>query len=376
MILIAHGIASRADLPIPEWLFAWAAAMVLIVSFIGLAVLWPQPKLAGRAAGAPSRGLSAECLTSRPVEILCGAIGVALLALVALRGLAGVQTATRQLRPDVRVRAVLARAGAAERAVRRRVPRVQPVARAGARDRVAGADPARGEPPKPLPYPERLGHWPAAAGLLCFAGSSSSRPGERAGEHRDRDRSCYSAVTFVAMALYGVEAWCRRGEAFSVYFNLFSRMLRRSSAATAPSACASRCPGCRRFKPGPGIVAVFAVMIGAVTFDGAAEAPIWQRRRGGHRRLLRRPRPAPAARPRGRLRASGCARSCCWSPGCTGSARSARARSAGGFSARELRWAFVHTLVPIALAYVAAHYFTLLLFQGQALAFLASDPAR
>jgi hypothetical protein len=34
----------------------------------------------------------------------------------------------------------------------------------------------------------------------------------------------------------------------------------------------------------------------------------------------------------------------------------------------------VHSLVPIALAYVAAHYFTLLLFQGQAIWFLASDP--
>jgi len=31
-------------------------------------------------------------------------------------------------------------------------------------------------------------------------------------------------VTFVAMALYGVDAWIARGEAFSVYFNLFSRL--------------------------------------------------------------------------------------------------------------------------------------------------------
>ena len=34
----------------------------------------------------------------------------------------------------------------------------------------------------------------------------------------------YSAVTFMAMALYGVDRWIDRGEAFSVYFNLFSRM--------------------------------------------------------------------------------------------------------------------------------------------------------
>ena len=31
-------------------------------------------------------------------------------------------------------------------------------------------------------------------------------------------------LTWFAMALYGVEAWTRRGEAFSVYFGLFSRL--------------------------------------------------------------------------------------------------------------------------------------------------------
>jgi hypothetical protein len=46
----------------------------------------------------------------------------------------------------------------------------------------------------------------------------------------------------------------------------------------------------------------------------------------------------------------------------------------GGFSSARLARAFVHSLVPIALAYVAAHYLTLLLDQGQAIVFLASDP--
>ena len=46
----------------------------------------------------------------------------------------------------------------------------------------------------------------------------------------------------------------------------------------------------------------------------------------------------------------------------------------GGFTTERLARAFIHTLVPIALAYVAAHYLTLLLFQGQAVEFLASDP--
>jgi hypothetical protein len=46
----------------------------------------------------------------------------------------------------------------------------------------------------------------------------------------------------------------------------------------------------------------------------------------------------------------------------------------GGLSADRLANAFVHSLVPIALAYTAAHYFTLLLFQGQAIVYLSSDP--
>jgi hypothetical protein len=40
----------------------------------------------------------------------------------------------------------------------------------------------------------------------------------------------------------------------------------------------------------------------------------------------------------------------------------------GGFTSRQLANAFVGSLVPIAFAYVAAHYFTFLLYQGQAIA--------
>lgn len=65
------------------------------------------------------------------------------------------------------------------------------------------------------------------------------------------------------------------------------------------------------------------------------------------------------------------------SPSCsasTGSGWPARERSGGKPSTLELARSFAHTLVPIALAYVAAHYVSLLLFGGQAIAPLASDP--
>ena len=41
----AHGLVQRPPLPIPQWLFAWAAAAVLVISFFALAVLWPTPRL-------------------------------------------------------------------------------------------------------------------------------------------------------------------------------------------------------------------------------------------------------------------------------------------------------------------------------------------
>jgi hypothetical protein len=45
-----------------------------------------------------------------------------------------------------------------------------------------------------------------------------------------------------------------------------------------------------------------------------------------------------------------------------------------GHDTRELRRSFAHTLIPIAFAYMLAHYFSLLIYQGQALGYLISDP--
>ena len=50
-------------------------------------------------------------------------------------------------------------------------------------------------------------------------------------------------------------------------------------------------------------------------------------------------------------------------------------RSIGaGYGAGELAGRFAHTLLPIAIGYLVAHYFSLLVFTGQLLIPLASDP--
>jgi hypothetical protein len=368
---IAHGIVSRADLPIPEWLFAWAAAMVLVVSFIALAALWPEPKLQDPGWRPLPRGLS-RLLTSRPLEIVCGAVGVALLAAVVYTGLAGVQSSSANFAPTfvyVIFWLGLVPASVLFGDVFRAFNPWRAVGRGVAfLARLAGG----GELPRPLPYPDRLWHWPAAAGILAFAAlelvaSNADKP-----ENVAIATLVYSAATFVVMALYGVEAWSDRGEGFSVYFNLFSRM---SIFERRGDELGLRKPlsGLPALEAGAGTVPLLAVMIGSVTFDGASEASLWTGLAPDLASFFRDLGLSPAH-----------ALEAAFAIGLAGAILlvytlywlgTLGARTVGGgFSARELRHAFVHSLVPIALAYVAAHYFTLLLFQGQAIVFLASDP--
>src|SRR5690349_21413089 len=91
----AHGIVSRTDLPIPVWLFGWAAALVLVVSFAALAALWPNPRLQGEV---PMRRLFRIPVL---VDVLAGAAGIAALGVTVYAGIAGVQDALGNLAPTV-----------------------------------------------------------------------------------------------------------------------------------------------------------------------------------------------------------------------------------------------------------------------------------
>ena len=44
----AHGLGGLTNLPIPGWMFLVGGGTVLVVSFVGLAVLWPEPQLVPR----------------------------------------------------------------------------------------------------------------------------------------------------------------------------------------------------------------------------------------------------------------------------------------------------------------------------------------
>jgi hypothetical protein len=66
---LAHGIQVKRDLPVPTWLFTWGAALVLLISFVALAVLWPKPRLEDaptrEGGGSAVRSRARQC-ASRP----------------------------------------------------------------------------------------------------------------------------------------------------------------------------------------------------------------------------------------------------------------------------------------------------------------------
>jgi hypothetical protein len=226
--------------------------------------------------------------------------------------------------------------------------------------------------PEPLPYPDRLGHWPAALGLLAFTVLELVVQDGNTPRNVALGAIVYSAATWIAMALYGIDEWLDRGEAFSVYFNLFARM---SPFERRDGVLGVRRPlsGLTQFKPIAGSVAFMAVVIGSVTFDGFGEGPTFTGWLPGMSGFFA---DVGFSRSTGLELAN--------LVGLIGSilvvygfyvvgvwgARTVGPRHSPGRLAR----AFVHSLVPIALVYVAAHYMTQLLFQGQAMGYLASNP--
>ena len=103
-----------------------------------------------------------------------------------------------------------------------------------------------------MPYPQRLGRWPAALGILAFAWL------ELVYANRDDPRTlavlalAYAAVQLVGMSLYGIEPWTTRADPFGVYFGPGRRLapltvrdrgLSLAAAARAARRSSTRWPG-------------------------------------------------------------------------------------------------------------------------------------
>lgn len=367
----AHGIVGKADLPIPVWLFSWAAAIVLVVSFVALSTLWRTPRLQHEHRRLV---LALPAWVSVALEVLAGLVGVALFALVLYSGFAGTQEPSANFSVTfvyvifwvgVPVLSVLLgdvfAAFSPWRACARALRGLMRL-RPGRGGRVEA----------PLRYPAWLGVWPAIVGIVGFAWL------ELVYVNRDEPSLLaalslgYFCAMVAGMLLFGVERWARSADGFGVYFNLLGRLsglgcerrgvyLRRPLSAIAD------------LHVGPGTVTLICALIGTTTFDGFSNGGIWRKAEPELQSVFSSL--GLGATPAQELAYSVGLVLCIALIVAVFRVGIAGVRSIGTrYEAGELTRAFVHTLVPIAFAYVLAHYFSLLIWQGQALGYLISDP--
>jgi len=365
---LAHGLVGKQDLPIPRWLFAWAAAAVLVVSFVALAVLWPRPRLEHVRERAVLRFPAV-------LEVLCGVLGVTAFVITVWAGFAGSQTATANLAPTVVyvvfwvaipfTTVLLGDVFAAFNPWRA-------IARGSAWLYARGR---RADAPAPMPYPEWLGRWPAAVGIFLFAWVELVYVNKDDPSQLSVMMLIYAAIQLIGMSVYGIEAWSRNADAFGVYFRLFSMLSplhwRARTLYVRPPLS-----GAPTLDAGPGTVALLCTMVGTVSFDGLSQGQIWTGQGGIAPELQQRfvnlgftgEVALEITFTIGLLTMVGLI-SGLYRLGVIGMHTVGR-----GHDTTELSRRFVHSLIPIALAYVVAHYFSLLMYQGQAVAYLVSDP--
>ena len=217
----------------------------------------------------------------------------------------------------------------------------------------AGVGRITGRPDGFIAYPQRLGHWPAALGLLAFVWLELAAPDPGSIDVVRLWVGIYVVVTVIAGVVLG-PAWFDRGDPFDVYSAIVARLspfvrdgrwdlhdpLR--SLPTLPVL--------------PGLVPVLAVLLGSTAFDSFSGSEAWQSR-------------APGAWLTTVVLIGFCV--------AVGAVFSMAAMATGGVPARQRRalpGQLAHALVPILVGYVFAHYLTYVVERGQSVLVAMLDP--
>lgn len=364
--LVAHGIGGVQDLPVPRWLFYWAAAIVLVASFLLLGALWRSAILERHRVGVPIVSTRSLQVGARLLQL----VSVALLALVWGAALFGDTDPYSNLAPTwvyIAFWLGLPLLSVVFGDVWRVLSPWRAIADAG-----VWVIERSGREARPLSvYPASLGRWPAAVVLASFtalelAYSDPSNPRALAFAI-----ALYTYVALFGMIAFGRDCWTERGEGFAVAFSYFA-LLSPFHVAEGRLRCRWPLAGLAARERTPGSTAVIAVMLGSVMFDGFSRATGWQdllaNIEGPY--LVSRPGLAEllvTATNVGGLVVTAVLVGLAYKAACAAAGLLVRAP-------RDLGPEFLLSLVPIAFAYVVAHYFSLFVVQGQFLLPLLSDP--
>jgi hypothetical protein len=349
LIVLAHGVGGRSDLPIPEWRAAWGAFVILVLSFAALGLLWPRALLRSAARGR-HLGTGADRVT-RLLGVVAGIVGAVLSTVVLSAGLIGPDTNVSNIAPVgvyvvfwVGVPLLSALLGDIWRAF-------SPWEALG---RLVDASPRA---LRPAPGLVGAG-WPALIPVGAFlwlelAYHDGARPRVLAWAG--------IAYTVCLLALARRFGWAvaRRSEGFGMLFGAVGAV---SPLYRSDGRLRIRPPfsGLARLETPTPVVAILLVAIGGTAFDGFSRTRFWGdilTGRSGWEATL--------------VNTVGLA----WVVLLVGLAYHLACRVGGRVTGdQNAAERFGVSLVPILLGYSVAHYFSLLLLEGQAFRSLLSDP--
>lgn len=354
-VIVAHGVGSRQDLPLPFGLAVAGAGTALVVSFLALALLWPAPRLDGAHAGRPLPRALAALLDSRATRAVLAALGAAVTLYVLVALVLGKDDADN---PVPFVVFVLLWVGLVPLSVLfgpvwRRLNPLRTLHLVVVR--AARLDPREGV----LALPDRLGYWPAAAGLLAFTWLELVAPENSTLPVLRLAIGLYAGTQLLGALVFGSH-WFDRGDAFEVWSALFGRLSALGRRADGVLVVRSPLAGLDALPAAPGLVATVAVMLGTTAYDGASASPRWFTfvQASSTPRLLETAGLVGVVAVVALLFTAG----------------TLLAGRVGGADPRRMPGAFAHSLVPIALGYVVAHYWSLLVLEGQNAFVHLSDP--
>jgi len=400
-----HGFGLRYDLPLPLALWIGGAASTVLLSFLIVAIAVRSSAVVAAPAQLDlGRRQLGNSVAHGMAGFMAQLLAVSALALIVVAGIIGDQIPTRNFAPT----AVWIAWWIGFSYVSAFVGNVWSVVNPWAAvfdwcgQLVSSSTKPR---TAKVTWPGWLGVWPATGLFLVFAWLELIWEGRSIPLRLAWLAIGFSILTWTGMFLFGRRTWLTSADPFALAFGILSRFgpTEIYVEPTVCDACAARgrpaanhregpdCDACDRVSqsrrrwllrpPGAGLLhtedvsdslAIFViVMLSTVTFDGVMATPFWQRIESAMYVAL----PALGGARLAIINTLGLLAFCglfvaLYRVVATWIAHYSGNRMTADMASRT----FVLTLVPIAIAYLIAHYLSYFLIQGQLLIRLASDP--
>jgi hypothetical protein len=268
-IVEAHGIGGQQDLPISLGLMVAGAVAALVVSFTVLALAWRSPRFDAATSGRPAPAWLHRIVASTAFRLALRLFGFVVFVFTAVAAIFGKDLQTNPVFGIfyVLLWVVVPLSSVLFGPVWKAINPVRSINWVFAK--LSGSDPDEGV----FTYPARLGYWPAALGLYAFVWIELvySSPTDLASVRF----WCagYVAVMLIGGALFG-NSFYERADPFEVFSSLLGklsvwsiregRLIVRSPLANLDSVVVA-----------PGLVGVLGVLFGSTAYDSFRESSRW-----------------------------------------------------------------------------------------------------